>query len=207
MLDILRTMVRRFDILLRRQAHVQEFTQDEGCILRIAFSTCKRDIELSDGTKIRSGDRICELHFWNERIPPMPPEGPDLRWGLSFYRLAVTSLRSLAAYVAAEQGLEDIVTFGGQMALPGGDDSSPLASAAAQVGFDVVNLTLEAGRWGRFKHFWENIYSWALIWTFNPGSLGGKRFLRLQRYQFWMSRRTLLQRYGNEQGLSGEKAL
>lgn len=189
-------MVRRFDVLLRRQFRVQEFTEDEACILRISLGVCKEDIELSDGTIVHAGDKICDLHFWNEHLPPMPPEGPDLRWGLSFYRLAVRSFRSLANYMVVEQGLEDIVALRGQMALPQGDDFLSLVSLCAQMGFDVVNLTLRAGHWGRFKHFWENIYSWALMWTFNPATLRRKRFLRLQRYQFWMSRQALLQRYG-----------
>jgi hypothetical protein len=195
MLYVLRAMVLALEGLLRRQGRVQEFTQDEECILRIAFTASKQDVELSDGTKVRAGDKICELHLWNEHIPPMPTGGPDLRWGVRFYRLAVKSLRSLAAYIAAEER-QDIVALGGQMAFLEKDGSPVLASVAAQLGFDVLNLTAQAGRWGRFTHFWENIFSWALMWTFNPGSLRGKRFLRLQRYRLWMSRRTLLQRYG-----------
>jgi len=195
MLFVLRGMVLALDSLLRRQGHVQEFTADEECILRIALTTSKQDVELSDGTKVRSGDRICELHLWNEHIPPMPPEGPDLRWGLRFYRLVVKSLRSLAAYIAAEE-LQDIVALGGQMAFLEKENPPLLATAAPQLGFDTVNLTAEGGRWRRFTHFWENIFSWALMWAFNPASLRGKRFLRLQRYRLWMSRRTLLERYG-----------
>jgi hypothetical protein len=194
--DIFRAMVHRFDGLLRRQKRVQEFTQDEGCILRIALTVYKRDTRLSDGTEVRSGQRICELHLWNERLPPMPREGPDLRWGVRFYRLVVKSLRGLAIYLAAEQELEDIVALRGEMALPGGGDVLASASVGSQVGFDVLNVTLQAGRWGRFKHFWENVYAWALMWTFNPGTLRAKSFLRLQRYQFWMSRQELLRRYG-----------
>lgn len=196
MVDIIRAMVYAFDSLLRRQGRVQEFTQDDSCILRISFTACRKDMELSDGTRVASGARICELHLWNEHLPVMPREGPDLRWGLRFYRLAVESFRSLASYVAAQQGLDDIVALRGQMAMPGGDDFMALASAAAQMGFDVLNLTRQGGRWVRFRHLWENIYSWALMWTFNPGSLRGKRYLGLQRYQFWMSRQKLMQRYG-----------
>jgi len=191
---VLRAMVRGLDLLLQRQGHVQEFTQDEGCIFRIALTTYRQDIELSDGTKVRAGDRMCELHLWNEHIPPMPPDGPDLRWGVRFYRLGVKSLSSLAAYVNKGE-LEEIVALGGQIALLEKDNPPVLAGAAAHLGFDVVNLTAQAGRWGRFTHFWENVYSWALMWTFNPGSLRGKRFLRLKRYRLWMSRRTLLERY------------
>lgn len=190
-----RALVRGLDLLLRRHGRVQEFTQDDECILRISLTTDKTDVQLSDGTKVRAGDRICELHLWNEHIPSMPVDGPDLRWGLRFHRLAVKSLRSLAAYMATD-GLQDIVALGGQMAFPEKDDSPVLASVASQLGFDVVNLTAQAGRWGRFTHFWENVFSWALMWTYNPGSLRGKRFLRLQRYRLWMSRRSLLGRYG-----------
>lgn len=195
MLYVLRAMVLALEGLLRRQGRVEEFTQDEECILRIALTTYKQDVDLSDGTKVRAGDKICELHLWNEHIPPMPPDGPDLRWGVRFYRLAVKSLRSLAAYVAADEP-QDIVALGGQMAFLEKDDSPVLASVAAQLGFDIVNLTAQGGRWRRFTHFWENIFSWALMWAFNPASLRGKRFLRLQRYRLWMSRRTLFQRYG-----------
>ncbi len=190
-----RALVRGLDLLLRRQGRVQEFTQDDECILRIALIIDKTDVQLSDGTMVRAGDRICELHLWNEHIPPMPVDGPDLRWGVTFYRLGVKSLRSLAAYMATD-GLQDIVAVGGQMAFLEKDDSPVLASVASRLGFDIINLTAQAGRWGRFTHFWENVFSWALMWTYNPGSLRGKRFLRLQRYRLWMSRRTLLERYG-----------
>ena len=195
MLYVLRGMVLALEGLLRRLESVQEFTQDEECILRIALTTYEGNSDLSDGTKVRPGDRICELHLWNEHIPPIPPDGPDLKWGLRFYRLAVRSLRSLAAHIVAE-GLDDIVALGGQMAFSEKENPPVLATAAPGLGFDIVNLTAEGGRWRRFTHFWENIFSWALMWAFNPASLRGKRFLRLQRYRLWMSRRTLLERYG-----------
>jgi hypothetical protein len=195
MLNVPRALVLGLDLLLQRQAHVQEFTQDEECILRIALTTYEKDFALSDGTKVRAGDRICELHLWNEHIPQIPLEGPDLNWGVRFYRLAVKSLRSLAAYIAADER-QDVVALGGQMAFLEKEDPPVLATVTARLGFDLINLTAEGGRWRRFTHFWENLYSWALMWTFNPGSLRGKRFLRLQRYRLWMSRRTLLERYG-----------
>jgi hypothetical protein len=193
--NVPRAMVLGLDLLLQRQAQVQEFTQDEECILRIGLTTYGKDFALSDGTKVRAGEMICELHLWNEHIPPIPLEGPDLRWGVRFYRLAVKSLRSLAAYIGAEER-QDIVALGGQMAFLEKEDSPVLVTVTARLGFDLVNLTAEGGRWRRFTHFWENLYSWAMMWTFNPGSLRGKRFLRLQRYRLWMSRRTLLERYG-----------
>ncbi len=204
MLNVPRAMVLGLDRLLQHQARVEEFTQDEECILRIALTTYKKDFALSDGTKVRAGDRICELHLWNEHIPPIPLEGPDLSWGVRFYRLAVKSLRSLAAYIAADER-QDVAALGGQMAFLEKEDPPVLATVTARLGFDLINLTAEGGRWRRFTHFWENLYSWALMWTFNPGSLRGKGFLRLQRYRLWMSRRTLLERYGPSTDVLGHR--
>jgi hypothetical protein len=194
--NLVRALVYRFDVLLRRQARVHEFTDDEACILRIALRRWRRDLELPDGTRLRFGDRVCELHFWNEHIPPMPKGGPDVRWAVRFHRLAVNSMTTLATYLSENQDLADVVALHGEIALSGEGSPPSLADLARQLGFDVVNLTAGAGRWGRFAHFWENIYSWALMWAFNPATLRRKRFLRLQRYEFWISRAAFLRQFG-----------
>jgi len=206
MFDALRALVSRFDMLLRRQGRVQEFTKDGKCILRIAVGLSHRDLELSDGTKIQPGQEICELHFWNEHMPTMSREGPDLKWGLEFYRLAVRSFRSLAAHMASEQSFANVMALQGELALPSGESRFSLVATGSQLGFDVVDLTLQAGRWGRFKHFWENIYSWALMWAFNPGSLKRKRFLGLHRYEFWISRKMFFHLYGAQAGQFARKS-
>jgi len=49
---------------------------------------------------------------------------------------------------------------------------------------------------GRFGEFWENLYTWALMWTFNAGSLKKRHLLQLQRTEVWMSTGEFLVRYG-----------
>ena len=93
---VIEAFVHQLDPMLRRAHRVQEFTQDPQCVLRVALGFSNRDLQLSDGTWIRRGDPIVELHLWNERIPRMPPEGPDLAWSLRFYRRLVASLRLVA---------------------------------------------------------------------------------------------------------------
>ena len=195
------------DALLRRWHHVQEFTSKDGCLLRIALGRSERNMTLSDGTGILRGERIGELHLWNEHIPPMPEEGPDLRWGLTFYRRWMRSLEELAAYVENEPTFKDIRAFRGEVAFVLDGGSERYAKLLRQWGFDFIRAGPSRGRLRRFGEFWENVYSWGLMWAFNPGSLRRKGLLRLERCQLWISRQVLLQKYGRDSGASGLKRL
>jgi len=50
---------------------------------------------------------------------------------------------------------------------------------------------------GRFGEFWENLFSWWLMWTFNTSSLYSRKFWYLQRTEIWMTRDDFLQRFGS----------
>jgi hypothetical protein len=64
-----------------------------------------------------------------------------------------------------------------------------------RLGFDVLRRD-RRDKLRCFGEFWENFYTWWLIWTFNPGSLRRKEFLCMERAQLWISRQALLERYG-----------
>jgi hypothetical protein len=49
---------------------------------------------------------------------------------------------------------------------------------------------------GRFGEFWENAYTWALMWAYNGASLRHRHLLRLQRTEAWISTAAFLRRYG-----------
>ena len=49
-----------------------EYTHKPDCFFRIRFNRLRTEVVLSDGTDGRRGDRVVELHLWNERIPPYP---------------------------------------------------------------------------------------------------------------------------------------
>ncbi|MDH7486759.1 MAG: hypothetical protein QHJ81_10850 [Anaerolineae bacterium] len=190
-----RGAIRCLDLWVRRGYGVYEFSSHPDCILRLAWGRSRGEMVLSDGTFIAAGERIGELHLWNERLPPMPPEGPDLRWAVAMHRGMVRSLRLLAAYVENDPAWAGIRAWRGETAL------NPRGEARSDLQF-LEGLGLElapaepAGPLKRFTDFWENLYSWWLIWTFNPASLRSKRFWRLERRQVWISRATLLRRYG-----------
>jgi hypothetical protein len=49
---------------------------------------------------------------------------------------------------------------------------------------------------GRFGEFWENLFSWWLMWTYNKVSLQSREFLHLQRTEIWMTAKKFILRYG-----------
>lgn len=206
------------DSLLRRCYGIREFSRDPDCLLRLAVTRSRRDLTLADGTTIRRGEPVGDLHLWNERIPPMPPGGPDLAWGLRFQRRLKRSLEELVAYLASEPGLEALRAFravgsfmsrptqlagansaGGTAARPGNPATvlaGPLMSLAERMGFEIVDDDGAPGFWRRFAEFWENAFNLALVWAYNRPSLRSRTLPGLRRVQLWVSREGLVRKYG-----------
>ncbi|MGQ9584831.1 MAG: YkoP family protein [Anaerolineae bacterium] len=193
-----RWAVQGLDGLVSWGKGIQRFTEQPGCILRLARVRSKLFVRLSDGTEVRPSDWVGELHLWNKRLPHIPPEGPDLVWAREFWRLWLHSLGVLAHYVGQEPGWGQVRAFRGETVFSA-KDAFPWERALKRVGFDVSSLPPPVSAWGRFKAFWENGYAWALIWTYNPGSLRRKDFFRLRRFRIWISREGLLSRHGSAQ--------
>lgn len=192
---LVRQAILALDALLRRLQGIHEFSQEAYCVLRIARSRSHREQVLSDGTVVHIGDPIIELHFWNEHIPPMDPEGPDLAWGLRFYRSLHSSLLDLARHVSHTPELDDVVAFHGRSSFASEMGWQRYAGALERLGFDFRPLPPSASIWERIGRFFEHLYVWALIWAFNPTSLRGKRLLAARRGELWISRTRLLERY------------
>ncbi|HBY98434.1 MAG TPA: hypothetical protein DEP84_31585 [Chloroflexi bacterium] len=195
---VLARTVRGVDALLRRYYHIYEFSHDEDCLFRLAIGKSDRDLTLSDGTPVCRGERVGELHLWNERIPPVPTTGPDLAWGRTIQRRMRRSLGELAAYVESAPQFQGIQAFRGEMAFESRDGRVQMAHVVEHWGFHLADRDLGGGPWQRFTEFWENIYTLVLIWVFNRGSLKGKSPRNLKRYRFWISREALIRRYRKE---------
>src|ERR1700751_2639047 len=60
------------DRRLQRRGGVFEYSDKSDCIFRVQLSRLPSDVLLSDGTFGHVGDRVIDLHFWNEQIP-VPP--------------------------------------------------------------------------------------------------------------------------------------
>jgi len=196
---VIEAFVHQLDPMLRRAHRVQEFTQDPQCVLRVALGFSNRDLQLSDGTWIRRGDPIVELHLWNERIPRMPPEGPDLAWSLRFYRRLVASLRLVARWMEQHPEARQARALRGETSMV-----DPVRGLIQALGFDLILLERGASGWRRLRYRMDDFYVWLLIRAYNPSSLRNRRFHQLERVQFWISREAFLRRYGGSRGTGGE---
>ncbi|MDW8268069.1 MAG: hypothetical protein RMN24_02790, partial [Anaerolineae bacterium] len=93
---------------------------------------------------------------------------------------------------------EGVNVFGGMFLAAGQYEPEMMAAVVARIGAEVQPIATGTGWWSRFARFWEDGYTRALIWTYNPGSLRGRRGDR--RYYILISRASLLRRGGGEGG-------
>ncbi|HTP01698.1 MAG TPA: hypothetical protein VMJ64_10015 [Anaerolineales bacterium] len=192
-MDLARSIIHRFDAWLSRVEHVESFAEEPFILLRLQRSAAARDIRLP-GRTIRAGSPVVVLHFWNERIPPIGSQGPDMEWAIQFQRRLIQSLKGAARFVQQAAVFQDAEAVGGvivQIHLVGQDGGRLLVE---RLGFTVVPYHRPAGAFGEF---WENFYTWLLIWTYNRASLHSHSLLSLQRNEFWMTKDSFLERFAS----------
>lgn len=185
------------DRVLRRIYGIYEFSSSSDCILRLAVTKARKARNLEDGTAVAPGDLIGELHLWNEHIPKMGEGGPDLGWGAQFYRLLTRSLRYLAEYADGDSSMTGVKAFRASVRA-GGEAGYTVERLARRLGFQVLPAQEEAGLMRRLYLFFDGLYGAGLVLAFNRPSLKGKSLLSLSgQRELWISRRTLLERYGH----------
>lgn len=181
------------DALLRWCYGVYEFCDDPKCLIRLRNISISHPLHLPD-TTIPPGSPGLELHLWNEHIPPLPPQGPNMAWANQFRRMLIHSLRALARHIQNHPELADVRAVGGVTALFSPESPSGGVRLMHRLGFSIFPYHHPLGNFGEF---WENFYAWMLIWSFNRPSLQGRRLLQLRRSEIWMSKEGLLHRYGD----------
>ena len=172
------------DSWLRRREGVFEYSQKTDCIFRAQFSRFSSDVLLSDGTIGRSGDRVIDLHLWNEQIPVAPMAGYSLAWGCRFNRSLAKSLRGLAQFLTSRPQLSDINIIRAVTNL----DS--LHRIAARHGFEVIRDPVNPSPWERVHRFGQNILSGLLTLACHSGRMWLSKFSR-SRQVIYLSRRAL----------------
>ncbi len=189
-----RRLVRAFDRWLGRRQGIFEFSTGSDCVLRIAIRPSDLDVALSDGTRIRTGERIVDLHLRNENLPQMGERGPDLVWSATMRQRMRASFAQLAAWLEA-QPEHDAVAIRARTPFVSRGNGRAMQRISAGYGFEPVPRAGSGGALGRLHEFGENILIWALVRAYNPGGLKAKRFMR-RRHDFWISRRRFLDHYG-----------
>lgn len=188
----MRFLVRKLDDHIRKSNRVFEFSQDADCLLRLQVARAPHPLRLPN-LGLNTGEPVLMLHLWNERLPAFPPDGTDLSWARRFLRLFRHSLCLAAGYLRDEPQLSELRAVGGVTILHTAGLHEAGRRFVQEMGFTVIPYS---SRLGRFGEFWENFYSWVIIWNFNPRSLPHRSLFSLRRSEMWMSREEFLKRFG-----------
>jgi hypothetical protein len=190
----MRTVIRRFDGWLREISDVFEFTSDPKCILRLQFSRAPEALQFPNQI-VNTNAPVVLLHLWNEHLLPISTGGPNLAWAKTMQREFIYSLGLVGKLLKYDPRYTDVQAVGAEtiLALSGNQDAG--GKLLHHLNFTVWPTH---NRLGRFGEFWENLYSYALIWTFNPQSLHSHAFWRLRRTQAWMPTETFIEQFASE---------
>ncbi len=137
------------------------------------------DVCLGDGTLVRAGDLLGELHLDNRRLLEVTEAGG---WWAAV-RVGMEDLRAVARWAAREPQHGRPVAFHGQ---------TLLAPFAARAGFELRP---------RHRTAWARLDDWYLRWLMAYWSPEGRRRLargpgRLRSEVAWLSTSALIARYG-----------
>ena len=180
------------DRWLRRRQGVYEYTANPACLFRVNRGEADQPLTLADGTRIRPGDPILNLHLWNEHMPPMPPHGPTVAWARQAHRAVDTSLRELARWITRQADHADIAALRADMRLATVAHNPQLARIAAHLGFESAAFQAETGS---IRQLGENILIYLLVLAANPAAVRTDVLWR-DHALFYLSRAALERRYG-----------
>jgi len=178
------------DGCLQRQTGVFEYSDAPDCIFRAQLNRLSGNILLADGTRGHPGDRIIDLHFWNEQIPVQGAGLSSLAWGCRFNRGFAKSLRMLAEFLENTAELADVTIVRAEINL------EMLDRIAERHGFESIGNFAAPPIAKRVHEFGENILFWMLEMACNCNGARPKQFWR-HRKLFYLSRRTLDGDFGN----------
>jgi hypothetical protein len=187
----MRTIIRAFDRFLCRILGVVPLSDDPSCLLQIRVIRTAHEMSLP-GEMVPAGAEVLEIHLWNERVPPIPLAGPDLAWARRSERMFLVSLREVARRLREDPGMSAVQAVGGTTVLIYGADGAERSTLLQRLGFTVVPVRSSLGRFGEF---WENSYTRALMWTYNPPSVKGLGVFDMRRDEFWMARGEFTDRF------------
>ena len=141
-----------------------------------------------DGTVLRPGDAIGELHLHNRRVRAIhATAGHPVPHGLTFRRLLVASLRALAGAVEADPLLRPLEVF---------HASTILATGAERIGFVV---TAANGRAPRLRTLFFHL----LLCRYHAHGLARLPEHGLPPRELWLTAKELRRRYGTVDARAG----
>jgi hypothetical protein len=191
----LEALVNAIDDRLRERHGVIEFTRAPDCIFRIQLARSPFDLVLADGTRVRPGDRVINLHLWNEQIPLFPEQGPTLGWARRMSCAFDVSLRELGLYLATHRDLDDVMAICANLSLATGEQRAQITRIVGRRGFEPIALRDSPSLSERVRRFGENVLISMMVLARNAAALRADSLWR-DRTLVFLSRPKLERRYG-----------
>ena len=191
----LEAMVAALDDRLRQRHGVIEYTNSPECLFRIQLVTSNENYVLSDGTCIRHGDPVANLHVWNEQFPCFPGKGPTLSWARRVNQAFELSLRELAGFLDGRCDLDEVIAICANMSLEPAERSTQLVRFVGRFGFERIAAVSSRSFRQQMHWFGENILISMIVLARNAAALRTDT-LRRDRTLVLLSRRELRRRYG-----------
>jgi len=188
-------LIETVDSRLRRRQGVSEYTRSSDCLFRMQIICSKNDLLLKDGTSVRPGDRVINLHFWNEQVPLIPAGGPTLGWARRMNERCELSLRELVRHLAGRTDMDDVVAVRANVALGAAARSAKISRILSRFGFEIVPQQDSPSLARRINRCSENILVSLMVLARNATALRRDTLVR-GRVVAYLSRGTLEQRYG-----------
>jgi hypothetical protein len=180
----------RIDSHLRRRQAVFEYTHNPSCIFRLDIGRAREPLVLRDGTRLRAGQRVARLHYWNEHIPPIPRDGATIGWARQMQRAIAVSLQELAHYLALRPDLGDITVICGDVPSATRAQSRQVRWIMAHYGFESIAEPESLPFGERLHRFGENILISLIVLAHNARALRSDTLARV-RVPIYLSRRVL----------------
>ena len=188
----MRRVIRAFDHWLSRRLGIFTFSQADDCILRLAYGLAPDNIETAD-FQVEKGSPVVFLHLWNEHLPPYTGLDDSLVWAALATRQLRSSLGLAARYLLGDPRFNGVRAVMGVTALfspprhPG--DPHPME----HFGFTVLPYHSPLGKFGEF---WENFYSWMVLYAYSPASFHDSHLFSLRRTVICIEAGEFMRRYG-----------
>jgi len=195
----LEAMVAALDDRLRLRQGVIEYTSSSECLFRIQLVTSNENYVLSDGTCISPGERVANLHVWNEQFPCFAGNGPTLAWARRVNQAFELSLRELVAFLDGRRELDDVVAICANMGLEPVERSAQLVRFVGRFGFERIAAANSRSFQQQMHWFGENILISMMVLARNAAAFRADT-LRRDRTLVFLSRRELRRRYGFASG-------
>jgi hypothetical protein len=184
------------DVWLRRRQAIVAYSSHPSCVFRLGVARSRRMLLLRDGTRLKAGQRMIELHFWNEHIPPVPRNGATIRWARQMQKSISTSLRELAHYLSSRPDLRDISVICGNVPSATRAQCRQIEHIMGYYGFETVMESERLPLHESIHRLGQNILISLTIFAQNAAALRLDTLTRV-RVPIYLSRRDLERKFGD----------